>query len=165
MFGRDKFRFSLTDGERSVVLAYIGVALFGAGLSFTIVNNLGGDDTILRSLSTYDYWVIFAGAVGAALGLFVGQGRLGHAGWPGARRAIFGLIVVTFAATVTGGTLALPGYGTMFGPLAAGLTFWETPLLLLFWTIILIACHMLFAIWRRERDTLFVIEEDDGIPI
>ncbi len=163
MFFRDKIRLTLSDGERSVMLAFIGVSLFGAGLSFTIVNRLGGEDSILRALGAYDYWVILAGALGAALGLFIGQDRLGHAGWPGARRALFGLPVISFAAAVSAGTLALPGYGTMFGPFAAVLCFWETPLLLLFWFIILVATHMLYAIWRRERDTLFVVH-DDGIP-
>jgi hypothetical protein len=74
-----------------------------------------------------------------------------------------GFGVVSFAAAVSAGTLALPGYGTMFAPFAAALTFWELPLLLLFWVIVMTASHMLYAIWRRERDTLFVLH-DDGIP-
>lgn len=163
MFFRALRRLSLSDGERSVLLAFIGVAIFGAGLSFTVVNRLGGSDTILRALGAYDYWIILAGALGAAVGLYIGSPRLGHPGLLGFRRALFGYVVVTFAATVVAGSLALPGYGTMFGPFAAILTFWETPLLLAFWATVLVACHLLFAIWRRERDTLFVIH-DDGIP-
>ncbi|MEY1555973.1 hypothetical protein AB3Y40_10105 [Yoonia sp. R2331] len=163
MLRRIKRWISLSDGERSIVLAYIGVALFGAGLSFTVVNNLGGEDTILRTLTPYDYWVILSGALGAAVGLYFGGKWFGRAGWAGLRHGAVGLCVTTFAASVAAGTFALPGYGTMFGPFAAVLTFLESPLLLVFWVSILTACHLLFATWRRERDTLFAIH-DDGIP-
>ncbi len=164
MFTRANLNISRSDGERSLFLAFLGVALFGAGLSFTIVNKLGGEAEFLRKLTMYDYWVILAGALGAAGGLFIGKDRLGHDGWDGAGRAALGMVVVTFAATVCAGTLALPGYGTMFGPFATVLAFWETPILLAFWVIVLTACHLLILTWRRERHTLFAIH-DDGIPI
>ncbi len=156
-------RFSLTDGERSVLLAYIGVGLFGAGLSFNVVNTLGGGQEIIRSLGLLDLWMILAGALGAMGALFSTWDRFGHPGWKGAKRATWGFPLLSIAAAVMAGTLALPGYGTMFGPFAAGLAFVQVPLLLIFWMAIVLASHLLIAIWRRERDTLFTVP-DDGIP-
>ena len=157
-------RLRLTEGERSVAMAYIGIGLFGAGLAFNVVNGLGGSDNILRPLTPYDFWMIASGALGADLGLYLSRNRFGHPGAAGAAMALLGALLLTFSATIIAGTLALPGYGTMFGLLAVGVSFWSSPFLALVWTIMLAACHLLFAIWRRERDTLFVIL-DDGIPV
>ncbi len=165
MFVSNLKRFWLTDGERGVALAYVGLAVFGAGLAHSVVNNLGGQGTILRSLSGYDIWMILSGAVGADLALYFNRNRIGHAGASGLWTAAIGALLITLSATIIAGTLALPGYGTMFGPFAAFVTFWSSPVLLVFWCIMLIATHMLFSNWRKERETLFAGPPDDGLPI
>ena len=141
----------MTDGEQSVLLAFIGVGLLGAGMSFTIVNEMGGEGQILRPLSWYDSWMILSGLIGACVGLFLGRSCLGHGGWRGAFCMLRGGIVVTFAAAIVGGSLALPLYGTMFGPLLLGMTLWGHPILGAIWVAMLLGAHALFRSFRRER--------------
>lgn len=164
MFADLKRMLLLTEGERGLFLAYVGVAVFGAGLAHTVVNNLGGQDEILRRLSAYDFWMILSGALGADAGLYAARDRFGQAGLIGVRDAIIGGVTATLVATVVAGTLALPGFGTMFGPFAAGVAFWKSPLLLAFWCTMLLSAHLLFAKWRQERQTLFAAPQDDGLP-
>ena len=66
-------------------------------------------------------------------------------------RALRGIIAVSFVGTLIGGTLALPFYGTMFGPLMFVLTLVGHPGLAALWLATLIACHFLLQVWRRER--------------
>lgn len=165
MFAGLKQRFWLTEGERGVLLAYIGVAVFGAGLAHTVVNNLGGNHEILRTLTTYDIWMILSGALGADIALYVSRDKFGQPSGAGLGQALIGMFTVTFIAAVVAGTFALPGYGTMFGPFAAFVTFWASPLLLIFWGMMLLATHWLYARWRSERDTVFAEPEDDGLPV
>ena len=160
MFAGLKHRLWLTEGEKGVFLAYVALAIFGAGMAHTVVNDLGGDDVILRKLSVWDVWMIFAGAIGADIGLFSARHSFGN----GVRTALWGACIVTGVATVIGGTLALPGYGTMFGPFAVFVTFWSSPLLFLFWCIMLLAVHLLFLKWRQERETIYASPKDNGLP-
>lgn len=164
MFAAMKERWVLTDGEKGMLFAYIALAAFGAGLAHIVVNDLGGDDVILRSLSGYDIWMVLSGAIGADIGLYSVRHRLGHGGMAGMWSALRGALILTMVATIVAGTLALPGFGTMFGPFAAFVTFWASPLLLLFWCMMLLATHLLFARWRIERDTIYVTPTDDGLP-
>ena len=157
-------RMNLTEGERSLLLAYGVVSLFGAGISFTIVNQLEGNAGMLRVLSFYDIWMIFAGMFGACSGLYFARGWMGHAGSRGLLDMLKAIGLTSFAAAIVGGTLALPFYGTMFGPFLLGLTFWGHPLLALFWVATLVGVHVLFRFWREERDSIFRKLEDDGIP-
>lgn len=165
MFAAMKKRLVLTEGEKGVLLAYIALAVFGAGLAHIVVNDLGGDDAILRSLSTYDIWMVLSGALGADIGLYSVHHRLGHRGISGIWSAVRGALIMTLTATIVAGTLALPGFGTMFGPFAAFVTFWASPLLFVFWCIMLMATHLLFAKWRAERDTIYVTHTEDGLPV
>lgn len=164
MLAKLKRPLNMTEGERGIVLAYLGLAIFGAGLAFTVVNRLGGAQELLRPLGWVDLWMILAGALGADAGLFLGADKLGHAGWRGVKRALAGCLIISLSASVVAGTLALPGFGTMFGPFATAITFWQSPIVLVFWLMMLLACHLLFANWRRERETLFTIP-DDGLPV
>ncbi len=145
------------------MLAYTIVALFGAGLSFLVVNQLGGSQEIIRTLGWYDFWVIVSGSVGAASGLFIGRRWLGHRGFNGILRALAGMLVISFTGSLVGGTLSLPIYGTMFGPLALAVTLYENTMTLGFWLFTLAVTHVLFLVYRSERETLFQVP-DTGIP-
>jgi len=157
-------RLNLTEGERGVLLAYVVVSVFGAGLALTVVSQLGGENTILRALGIYDMWVIIAGAMGSAMGLFISQRWLGHPGIAGWRKAIIGIPVVSFICAICGGTLALPFYGTMFGPFSVLVTFIGSPILGVFWTAILLSAHALMLEWRQERDSIFIYINEKGVP-
>ncbi|MFO7805726.1 MAG: hypothetical protein R6V30_08665 [Paracoccaceae bacterium] len=157
-------RLNMSDGERSVFLAYCAVAMFGAGLSFVIINGLGGGETVLRKFTAYDLWSMVAGTVGAPAGLYISRRWFGGSGIIGWARMLVGVPCVAFFGGIAGGTLALPFYGTMFGPFSVAMTFWAMPLLALFFVLMLVATHMLFAVYHRERDTLFRMPPDDGIP-
>lgn len=155
MFGRHKNGFSPSRGEQSITVAYIGVAFFGAVVAFSVVNRLGGSTEVIRPLTAYDFWVIFSGAVGASGGLYVGRRWLGFSGFAGWVKALIAIPVISFIGALICGTLALPGHGTMFGPLALLTTMIANPLLAVFWSMMILAAHYRFSVWRNERDTIF----------
>ena len=156
---------SLSRGERGLYSAYIIVAMFGAGLSFIAINRLGGHTEILRALTIYDYWAIVSGAIGATAALFIGRRWFGQPGGRGLFMALCGIPVISFIGGLIGGTVALPIYGTMFGPMALAVTLYNNPLVAVLWTSNLLSAHYLFLAYRRERDTVFLepSDEDDLI--
>lgn len=152
---RDKWRLYLTEGERSVVFALFGIGFFGAIISFVVVNQLGGGQHIIRPLAPYDYWIICSGAIGAPVGAFLGRDWFGHPGHAGILRASAGVLIVSFLASVVAGTLALPLYGTMFGPFSMIVTMVGSPMLAVIWVSMLLGAHLLVGVYRRERETIF----------
>ena len=154
-------KLHLTDGEKGVLLAAFVVAVFGAGVAHSVVGQLGGGLDIIRTLSNYDIWIIVSGAMGAVMGLYFGRNWFGHPGRAGWRRAFIGIFVTTFVAAICSGTLALPFYGTMFGPFSVVMTFIGSPILAVFWIAILLAAHSLIVDWRYERDSIFRAQPQD----
>ncbi|SLN40184.1 hypothetical protein [Roseisalinus antarcticus] len=146
-----------TDGERGRALAYLIVVLFGAGLTFVIVAQLENSGRRpFDPLTLYECWVILAGGIGAAGGLYLTgelMGTPGSSGWP---RALRGVLILSFAGSVITGTLALPIYGTMFGPFSLFMKLASSPLLAVLWFSCLFAAHFLMVRWRQERDSIFV---------
>ena len=157
MFWRQKYEFSPTPGERGLAVAYLMIALFGTVLAFTVVNRLEGGSAIIRPMGLYDYWIILSGAVGAFGGLYIGCVWLGHPGLSGWWKAVVSVPVISLVAALIAGTLALPGHGTMFGPLGLLTTFIAHPLLALFWAATIFAAHFRFILWRKERDSIFAV--------
>lgn len=157
-------RMKMTPGERGVLVAGLVVSIFGAGLAHSVVGQLGGSNTILRTLSHYDFWIIVSGALGAVFGLYLGRNWMGHPGFAGWRKASLGIFVITMISAICGGTLALPLYGTMFGPFSVIMTFFGNPILAVFWSAILLAAHALIIDWRFERDSIFREPADNGMP-
>ncbi len=148
-------RIALTEGEQSILFAFFGVAFFGAGLALNVVMTLGGQDIMHRSMTAYEYWVVLSGALGGCFGLYMGRNWMGHAGKAGFLYACVGTVWVSFLGGLVGGTLALPFYGTMFGPFTLFVSLISAPLLAAFWASILIAAHFLLIVWRSERETIF----------
>lgn len=161
---RNRKLHRLTEGERGIVAAYVVVCLFGAGLTFIVVNQLGGKSEILRALSAWDIWAILSGIIGSGLGLWLSRRHLGRPGLQGLARAFPGFLMINLAGAVCTGTLALPGYGTMFGPFALIMVLIKNPLILGFWAAVLVGVHLLFGAYRRERESIFPEDSDDGIP-
>lgn len=155
---RDRFLHPLrpSTGEKRLLAAIFCVGLCGALLSFVIVTQMGASKQYLRAMTHADAWFYFSGIAGALGGLYLGRDWFGHSGIAGTIRFIGGIIVVSFTGGLIGGSLAIPLYGTMFGPLMVGLTLWGNPALGIFWLAALTASHVLVRTWRRERRSLFV---------
>jgi hypothetical protein len=146
-----------TRGERARALACLIVALGGAVLSAIVVGRLvEGPALPLVAPDWYGLWIVAAGGIGALGGLFLVRDRLGQPGAGGWRRAISAALVLSFAGSVIAGTLALPIYGTMFGPLSLVVALIDLPLLGPAWVCCILAAHGLMRRWRRERDSIFV---------
>ncbi len=66
-------------------------------------------------------------------------------------------IASVLLAGVIGGTIALPVFGTMFGPWLLVVTFVQAPVLLLPVTVALWAFHISYQRYRDERETIFQV--------
>lgn len=132
-------------------------------LGVNVVLTLGGVAAWITPFAAYDYWVIFSAAVGGCIGLYLGHDRLGHAGARGFGRAVLGMIWISFVGALFGGTLALPFYGTMFGPFTLVVTLIKAPILALLWTSSLLSAHFMIKVRRDERDSvLYAALPDSG---
>ena len=152
-----------TEGERARALAFFLLGVFGAGMGFLAVTRLSEGAFFDRGMSLYEYYIVLAGALGSMAALFLSGDRMGRPGADGVLRGLAGGVWVSFVGAVIAGTLALPGYGTMFGPFTMAVTLAGAPILAFFWVANLLAVHVLMANWQRERDSIFV-PEGDGIP-
>lgn len=145
----------LSEGEKRLVLAYVAVSLFGAVLAFCVVMRLGHGGILVRSMTSYEIWTCFAGAAGAGAGFFLSRHRFGYPGLRGAGTAFGGVLMVCFTGSLIAGTLALPLYGTMFGPFSLGVILASSPFLALLWIATLYVAHLMMIHWRVERDSIF----------
>jgi hypothetical protein len=146
---------TLSQGERLRRTAYAVTAVIGAVLALAVAVRLGHGDEPEWTLSTYDVWVTLAGFAGGFVGLRLTEHLFGHPGWRGALRALGGIVLICLTTPIVAGSLALPLYGTMFGPFMFGTTLFAVPLLGLIWAGTLLAVHFCLAPWRRERESLF----------
>lgn len=64
------------------------------------------------------------------------------------------MIWISFVGALFGGTLALPFYGTMFGPFTLVVTLIKAPILALLWTSSLLSAHFMIKVRRDERDSV-----------
>lgn len=143
-----------TDGDRARALAFMLVALCSAGLGYLAVLHLDRS-ALFAPLSWYQTWIVMACSMGGVIALFLSGDRIGQSGIPGALRAATGTIWVTFIGALLGGSLALPIYGTMFGPFIITVTFLGAPILAMLWVFSFASVHMLLGIYQRERDSIF----------
>lgn len=146
------FRPDLTEGERSLIEAYLLMSLISTFGALMVFVHLDGG---AFHPSPYLFWVVASGGVAGAAALRMVRDRLGHSG----PRGILGSAAAAFAATfligLVGGSLALPIYGTMFGPFSLVVTLLATPGLALSWAACFILAHMRIRRWHRERDSIF----------
>jgi hypothetical protein len=149
------FRVALSQGQTLRRAAYAVTAAAGALLAFAVVVRLGHSQDSLLGVTPYDGWVMLAGFAGGFAGLRLTEHLFGHPGAWGVLRAIGGIVVICVTAPVIAGSLALPLYGTMFGPFMFGTTLLAVPLLGLIWAGTLLAVHLCLVPWRRERESVF----------
>ncbi|MFQ6548407.1 hypothetical protein AADZ90_010635 [Aestuariibius sp. 2305UL40-4] len=119
--------------------AMLVIMLFGGLIAHAVVRHL--NQAPLETLEPYDYWTILSGMIGAVIAYRTAEGHLGLPGVWGAVRAFGAGIWITLAGAVIGGTLVLPGFGTMFGPLSVIVTLIEAPVLLVLWAATIFGAH------------------------
>ena len=124
---------NLTEGERSFVLAHLATAVFGAGVAFMAVMRMRQGAIFSAPITGYDLWIILSGALGGALGLYLNRHRMGQGGSTGAIQALGAIVLSNVTGAVICGTLALPLYGTMFGPFTLIMILISSPLISLIW--------------------------------
>ena len=146
----------LTEGERSFLLAHLVTAVFGAGVALTAVMRMAQGAFFAGPMSAYELWIVLSGAIGGALGLFLNRHRMGQGGSTGAVQALGAIVLSNATGAVICGTLALPLYGTMFGPFTLIMILVSSPLLSLIWLANQLATHLLLARFHAERDSIFV---------
>ena len=146
---------SITEGERRLAVALLCMALFGAAIGLMVAARLGHGGIVTEGMGPYDLWIVLSGACGGAAGLWFMRHRMGLPGLHGAARAVGGVIGVSLLGPVIGGTLALPLYGTMFGPFTLAVMLAGAPLLGGFWFFTLAMIHVLLRDWQDERDSIF----------
>ena len=142
--------FRPSSGERSLLIAAAITAALGAALAKAIVTQIH-TGALLHEWGGFGAWHALSGGFGAVSGLYLGRRWLGQPGATGTLRALAGIVVVSCLAALVTGTLILPGYGTMFGPMLMILNILDHPALALGWFYSLILAHMLFREYRTER--------------
>ena len=147
---------SLTDGERRFVVAHLASAMIGAILAFNAVMRMGQGKFFAQPLSAYEIWIILAGAIGGALGLYLNRHRMGQGGPIGVLQALGATVMANMTGAVICGTLALPLYGTMFGPFTMIVILVSSPMVFVIWVGNQVAAHLLMARYYAERDSIFV---------
>ena len=149
----------LSEGERSLVTALLATALFGAGVALAMVMRFDNAALIGRRLSPYELWIVLSGASGAASALYLMRSRIGQAHQDNPLRATLRFVSTTVLTSalgaVIGGTMALPLYGTMFGPFTLIVVLAGSPMLSLLWCANQFAAHRLLRVWHSERDSIF----------
>jgi hypothetical protein len=145
----------LTEGERSFLLAHLATAMFGACLAFSAVMRMGQGAVFSQPLTAYELWIVICGAIGGGLGLYLNRHRMGQGGPMGAVQAMGAIVLSNATGAVICGTLALPLYGTMFGPFTLIMILVSSPLVSLIWLLNQLAAHLLLARYHAERDSIF----------
>lgn len=145
-------------GERHLMIGYVTTGLFGAALAMIVLMRLDGTMIVDRAMTVYECWVAASGLIGAMVGLHLLRGRLGRAG---ILSPVLGIAGASFVGALIAGTLALPGYGTMFGPFTMGIIFVASPLTAVVWIVNLSAVHVALRRWHAERDSVFTALHPD----
>ncbi|RYH02702.1 hypothetical protein EU805_08775 [Salipiger sp. IMCC34102] len=143
--------FRPSPGECRLLIAGVLLGGLGAVLAFVVVSQVADRGDLLRGWSLSDAWCAASGAIGGILSFYIGRRWLGRSGAVGAIRALCAVVWIGCLTALIAGTLILPGYGTMFGPMLFGTVILARPALFLAWSCGLILSHLLVREWRMER--------------
>ncbi|MEM9349856.1 MAG: hypothetical protein AAGA47_06315 [Pseudomonadota bacterium] len=94
-------------------------------------------------------------AIGGVTAPILVRDWFGHAGVCGIIYALVGGLMATMLLGVFAGTLILPVFGTMFGPLLVLTASIAKPWFLLPWVISLKGLHSAMVEYRAEQDTIY----------
>jgi hypothetical protein len=153
---RQSILSQISRGERSFIVAMLGTSILGAMLACVAVMRLSENAVQTDTSHVITYWTILAGCIGGASGFWISYERwFGHGGAAGWVSAVIGALAVSGIGSVIAGTLILPLYGTMFGPLQLIMMMIAYPSLAAIWLGMMLCAHGLLSQWRRERDSIF----------
>ncbi len=151
MWARFKKTINLTRGEKFLAMAFAAVIAMSAGMTILIMAGFERENPLPPEPSLYESWIILSSAFSGGFALYVARGWMGMLGLLGFARAFVGSIVVALGAAMIAGTLIMPLYGTVFGPIMLVTQFIELPVLAALWFTIAFGANALIAIWREER--------------
>ncbi|MFQ6553385.1 hypothetical protein AAD018_013690 [Aestuariibius insulae] len=134
--------------RRRVMLA---ITLYGGLIAYTVVRQMRSG--FMTEFGLYEFWVILSGMLGSAIAYQTGEAHLGFPGWQGAVRALATAVWVALFGAVVAGTLALPGYGTIYGPISVAITLVEAPVLLVVLAGMLAGAHLMMLDLRKGEVT------------
>lgn len=155
-----KRRSRQTPGERRMFLAHVMTGCFGVALALIVVLRLDPAAMFERPLLWSERWILLAGFLGCVAGVWLSRTRLGRSGL---RDPLIGIASLTVLSAIIGGTLALPLYGTMFGPFTLAVIFAASPLVAGLWLANALSVHLLMRTWHAERDSIFGAEPPEPV--
>jgi hypothetical protein len=159
MLASQGFFSRFSSGERSFIAAMVGTSIVGAVLACVAVSRLSEKAPASHCEILFTLWTLVTGVVGGVVGLWSTYERwFGYEGIAGWISASIGGMIVTMIGAVVAGTLILPFYGTMFGPLQVIMVMIESPVLAVIWFGMMGCAHRLLRHWRVERDSIFPTE-------
>jgi len=150
MLERFTDRLHLTRGEKSYAIAYAAVIAMSAGVTLVVASGVDGANILGLDPTLFTFWTVFAGGLAGGLSLRAARGWMGKPGALGLSRAIVGSVAVAILAAIVAGTLIVPLYGTVYGPLLIVSEFIAKPWLAVAWFGVLIGGHYLMAVLEEE---------------
>ena len=145
----------LSNGDKAMALTAVVFFVVSTLVSSAVVNVLHPTNNPSAMMTAAQLWFVTAGVVGAFVARILAHRWFGLPGPVGWLQAGVGCIMVTTLAGIIGGTIALPIYGTMFGPMMVTVTLAADPLLTMSWFAALMSSHLSARVIRDERDCTF----------
>ena len=153
----------LTKGERALATAYAGVSATSAGIMMFVMAGVKGGQLQSVYPAGYEIWIIMAGAISGAIALYLTRGWMGLSGGLGIARALFGGCATALIASLIGGTLIVPVYGTFFAPIMVVAAFGLKPWLAVAWFAVILAAHGLLMRRLSELREAALAADDSAI--
>ncbi|WP_019954041.1 hypothetical protein [Yoonia vestfoldensis] len=147
-----------TDG-RTAVLAYAAVTVLTGLTGYMILSDAAMWPTAPGGIGIYDGWMIFASGLAGLTSLMIARGWVGTPGALGAVRACFGALVMLILASLIGGSLITPIYGTIYAPFIVLSAFLENPVVAALWCSGVFIAHWLLAQVERKRLAILSAQE------
>ena len=138
-----------------MALAHLVVGLYGSAVGGLMLFTADRTLILERAPSSWEIWTMIACGMGAAMALFYGRDRMGQPGRKGFMKALFASLWISFTGSLIAGTLSLPFYGTMFGPMSLIVAFVGNPILGVLWFLNLIGAHILLSSYQSERNSIY----------
>ncbi|MFN3663989.1 hypothetical protein [Yoonia sp.] len=131
----------MTRENKAVAFAYACFAVMSAGVGVFVLRSSGYFPVSGAVTGIYDYWMLLATLLAGPLSLRLARGWIGYPGVLGNMRALIGCCVGLFLASVIGGTMIMPLYGTIQAPLMVLTGILVQPLIGVIWFVGVMLVH------------------------
>jgi hypothetical protein len=159
MFARIFKAPSVTPGGRFKLLAYSMVTSVTGLTGYLVLRDALFLPAVPGIIGLYDIWMICASALAGFAALMISRGWIGMPGMLGIIRACFGALVMLVLASLIGGSLIMPIYGTVYAPFIVLSAFIANPLWAVFWCGGVVAAHWVLA--QSEQKRLAILSEQE----